>query len=129
MNIPDDLMYTKEHEWVKIEGDVATIGVTEYAAGQLGDIVYAELPPEGEEVTKDETFGVLESVKAVSDCYSPVTGKVLEANSVLADNPETVNEDPFGDGWMVRIEMSDKSETEDLMDHKAYEAFVAEESK
>ncbi len=129
MNIPDDLMYTKEHEWVKVEGSTATIGVTEYAAEQLGDIVYAELPAENEAVTKDETFGALESVKAVSDCYSPVTGKVVEINDVLAENPETVNEDPYGDGWMVRIEMSDPSEAEGLMDHKAYAAFVAEESK
>ena len=129
MNIPDDLMYTKEHEWVKVEGSTATIGVTEYAAEQLGDIVYAELPAESEAVTKDETFGALESVKAVSDCYSPVTGKVVEINDVLAENPETVNEDPYGDGWMVRIEMSDPSEAEGLMDHKAYAAFVAEESK
>ncbi|HPM41143.1 MAG TPA: glycine cleavage system protein GcvH, partial [bacterium] len=121
--------YTKEHEWVKVEGSTATIGVTEYAAEQLGDIVYAELPAENEAVTKDETFGALESVKAVSDCYSPVTGKVVEINDVLAENPETVNEDPYGDGWMVRIEMSDPSEAEGLMDHKAYAAFVAEESK
>lgn len=129
MNIPDDLKYTKEHEWVKIEGNVATVGVTEYAAEHLGDIVYAELPAEGEAVTKDETFGVLESVKAVSDCFSPVSGKVVEINDVLAENPETVNEDPFGDGWMVRIEMSNASDAADLMDDKAYAAFVAEESK
>lgn len=129
MNIPDDLKYTKEHEWVRIEGNIATIGVTDYAQEQLGDIVYVELPQEGEEVTKDETFGVLESVKAVSDCYSPVSGTVVEANTVLAENPETVNEDPYGEGWMIKIEMSDPSEAEGLMDHEAYKAFLAEESK
>ena len=128
MNIPDDLKYTKEHEWVRIDGNVATIGVTEYASEQLGDIVYTELPSEGEQVTKDETFGVLESVKAVSDCYSPVTGKVAEINDVLADSPETVNEDPYGEGWMIRVELSDIAEMEDLMDEKSYAKFVAEES-
>ncbi len=129
MNIPDDLLYTKDHEWVRIEGKVATIGVTDYASEQLGDIVYSELPAEGEAVKKDETFGVLESVKAVSDCYAPVTGKVVESNDVLKENPETVNEDPYGDGWMIRIEMSDAAEAKGLMDHKAYQAFVAEETK
>ena len=129
MNIPDDLLYTKDHEWVRVEGKVATVGVTAYASEQLGDIVYSELPAEGEAVKKDETFGVLESVKAVSDCYAPVTGKVVESNDVLKDNPETVNEDPYGDGWMIRIEMNDAAETKGLMDHKAYEAFLAEETK
>ena len=129
MNIPDDLLYTKDHEWVRVEGKVATVGVTAYASEQLGDIVYSELPAEGEAVTKDETFGVLESVKAVSDCYAPVTGKVVESNDVLKDNPETVNEDPYGDGWMIKVEMNDAAETKGLMDHKAYEAFLAEETK
>ncbi|MFH0799251.1 MAG: glycine cleavage system protein GcvH [Pseudomonadota bacterium] len=128
MNAPDDLKYTPEHEWVKIEGKIATIGVTEYAQEQLGDIVYAELPAEGEAVTTHEAFGVLESVKAVSDCYAPVSGKVVEINDVLTENPATVNEDPYGEGWMVRVEMSDLSEIDKLMDHKAYLAFVEEES-
>lgn len=127
MNIPDNLKYTKEHEWVKIEGKTATIGVTGYAAEQLGDIVYTELPGEGEEVTKDDTFGVLESVKAVSDCYAPLSGKVLEINDTLAENPETVNEDPYGEGWMIKIEMSDPAQAKELMDHKAYQAFLTEE--
>jgi len=128
MNAPDDLKYTKEHEWVKIKGNVATVGVTEYAQEQLGDIVYVELPAEGETVTKDETFGVLESVKAVSDCYAPLTGKVLEINDVLIENPETVNEDAYGEGWMIKIELANPSEIEGLMDPSAYEAFVAEET-
>lgn len=127
MNIPDNLKYTKEHEWVRIDGMTATVGVTGYAAEQLGDIVYAELPSEGEEVAKDETFGVLESVKAVSDCYAPVSGKVVEINDTLTENPETVNEDPYGEGWMIKIEMSDSAEAKGLMDHTAYQAFLAEE--
>lgn len=128
MNIPDDLKYTKEHEWVRVDGKIATIGVSDYAQEQLGDIVYAELPGEGETVTKDDTFGVLESVKAVSDCYSPVSGKVVEINSVLTENPETVNEDPYGEGWMIKVELSSPSEISELMDHKAYAAYVAEEA-
>lgn len=127
MNIPDNLMYTKEHEWVKMDGKVATIGVTDYAQEQLGDIVYSELPANGEAVSKGETFGVLESVKAVSDCYSPLSGKVVEINDTLTENPETVNEDPYGEGWMIKVELSDSSELEGLLDPKAYAAFVAEE--
>lgn len=129
MNTPDDLKYTPEHEWVKIDGKIATIGVTDYAQEQLGDIVYTELPNEGETITKDETFGVLESVKAVSDCFAPVSGKVLEVNDMLTESPETVNEDPYGEGWMVRVELSDPGEVKDLMDHTSYSAFVAEEAE
>lgn len=128
MNIPDDLKYTKEHEWVKVEGNVATIGVTDYAQGELGDIVYVEMPAVGEEIAKDGAFGVLESVKAVSDCYTPISGKVTEINNVLTENPETVNEDCYGDGWIIKVELSNPSEANDLMDHNAYHAFIAEES-
>ncbi len=128
MDTPDDLKYTTEHEWVRLEGKVATVGVTDYAQSQLGDIVYAELPTEGEVVTRSETFGALESVKAVSDCYAPLSGKVLEINDTLTDNPETVNEDPYGEGWLVKIELSDPSELETLLDQKAYQAYVEEES-
>lgn len=127
MNIPDDLKYTKEHEWVKVDGKFAIVGVTDYAAEQLGDIVYAELPKVGEEITKDDAFGVLESVKAVSDCYAPLSGKVVEINDALADNPESVNEAPYGDGWMIRIEINNPSEIDNLMDHNEYKAFIAEE--
>ncbi|MFA5812482.1 MAG: glycine cleavage system protein GcvH [bacterium] len=128
MNAPDDLKYTKEHEWVKVEGKTATIGITYHAQSQLGDIVYVELPGEGETITKDETFGVVESVKAVSDCYAPISGKVIEVNDPLAESPETLNEDCYGEGWMVRVEMSDVSELSELMDQKKYLAFVAEET-
>lgn len=128
MNAPDDLKYTKDHEWIRIEGKTATIGVTEYAQEQLGDIVFVELPAEGDSVTKDETFGVLESVKAVSDCYAPLSGKVLEVNGTLTDSPETVNQDAFGEGWMIKIEIANPAELEGLMDPGAYATFVAEES-
>lgn len=128
MNIPDDLRYTKEHEWVKIEGKTATIGVTDYAQSELGDIVYVELPQIGEELKKDETFGVLESVKAVSDCFSPLSGKVIEINEVLTENPETANEDPYGEGWMIKIELTNLEESDTLMDDKTYKSFVEEES-
>ncbi len=128
MNIPDNLKYTKDHEWVQIDGATATIGVTDYAQEHLGDIVYVELPDVGADFTKGDTFGVLESVKAVSDCYVPLSGKVLEANDTLTENPETVNEDCYGEGWMVRLQLTDKKELGDLMDQAAYEAFVKEES-
>lgn len=128
MNAPDDLKYTKEHEWVKIEGKVATIGVTDYAQEQLGDIVYVELPSEGEEIAKEETLGSLESVKAVSDCYAPISGKVREVNSILGENPETINEDCYGEGWIVKMEISDPIELEDLMSNDDYRAYVEEET-
>jgi len=128
MNIPDDLKYTKEHEWVRIEGKIATIGITDYAQEQLGDIVYAELPKEGEEIAKEVTFGALESVKAVSDCYVPLTGKIIEVNSGLSDNPEMVNDDCYGEGWLIRIEFTDKSDLDTFLDHEQYKAFVKEES-
>ncbi len=128
MNIPDDLKYTKEHEWVKLEGKTATIGVTDYAQEQLGDVVYVELPEEGEELAKDDTFGSIESVKAVSDCYSPVAGAVSDVNSVLTDSPEILNEDCYGEGWLVKVKIADPSDLDDLMDHEEYKAFVAEES-
>ncbi|MFH1829679.1 MAG: glycine cleavage system protein GcvH [Pseudomonadota bacterium] len=128
MNIPDDLKYAKEHEWVKVEKNIATIGITDHAQSSLGDIVYLELPNEGEAVTKNETFGVVESVKAVSDCYAPVSGTVKEVNTPATENPETLNEDCYGEGWMIRIEMSDKKDLEDLMDAKQYEEFLKEET-
>lgn len=128
MNIPDDLLYTKDHEWVRVEGKVATIGVTAYASEQLGDIVYSELPAEGEAVKKDETFGVLESVKAVSDCYAPISGRVSEVNTVLTESPETINEDCYGEGWMIKVEIANAAELGQLMDQKQYADFVAEET-
>jgi len=128
MNVPDDLRYTKEHEWLKVEGKTVTVGVTDYAQEQLGDIVFVELPTEGEEIAKGDTFGALESVKAVSDCYAPVGGKVLEINDTLNDNPEMINEDCYGEGWLLKLELSDKSDLEGLMKDDEYKKFVEEES-
>ncbi|HVN85580.1 MAG TPA: glycine cleavage system protein GcvH [Candidatus Binatia bacterium] len=129
MEFPEDLKYSKEHEWVLVEGDVATIGITDYAQEQLGDIVFVELPAVGDKAGKDEAFSVVESVKAVSDVYAPVSGKVLEVNDDLPDSPEMLNEDPYGDGWMVKIEMSDKTDLDDLMTSAEYEEFVAQEKE
>jgi len=128
MEFPDDLKYTKEHEWVKVDGTTAIVGVTEFAQSQLGDIVYLELPEEGEELEKEEPFGVIESVKAVSDIYAPLSGTVLEINDPLADNPETVNEDCYGEGWLVKVKITNPKDLNDLMDHTAYQAFVKEET-
>ena len=102
MNIPEDLKYTKEHEWIRIEGDVATIGITDFAQGELGDIVYVEIETEGESLETEEVFGTIEAVKTVSDLFMPVTGEIIEFNSKLADSPEVVNSDPYGDGWMIK---------------------------
>ena len=127
MEIPEGLKYSKEHEWVLVEGNVAIIGITEYAQQELGDIVYVELPEVGEKVVKDDPFGVVESVKAVSDVYAPVGGTVLEANDALPDSPETVNDDPYGDGWMIKIEMNDKDDLKDLMSTEEYAEYVAQQ--
>lgn len=128
MNLPDNLLYSKEHEWVRVDGDLVTIGITDYAQSNLGDIVFTELPGEGETVKRGETFGVVESVKAVSDCYSPVTGAVTETNTPLADSPETLNEDCYGEGWMIKVKLEDLTELDELMDPKQYEIFVTEET-
>jgi glycine cleavage system H protein len=127
MEFPKELRYSREHEWVAVEDSIATIGITDYAQEQLGDVVYVELPEVGTQVTKDEAFGVVESVKAVSDIYAPVSGTVTEVNLPLADSPETINEDPYGDAWMIRVEMSDPEELDDLMTAAEYREFVEEE--
>ena len=127
MNFPDDLRYTREHEWARRKGKNVAVGITEYAQDQLGDVVYLELPDLGDAVKKGESFGVVESTKAVSELFAPVSGKIVEVNDPLADAPETVNEDPYEEGWMVVIEPSDPSELESLMDAKAYQAFVEEQ--
>jgi glycine cleavage system H protein len=127
MEFPEDLKYSKEHEWVLVEDNVATVGISDYAQDQLGDIVFVELPAIGDKVSKEDAFGVVESVKAVSDIYAPLSGKVLEVNDDLPDNPEMVNEDPYGDGWMIKIEMNDPEELQDLMTAAEYEEYVAEE--
>ncbi len=129
MEFPEDLKYSKEHEWVLVEGNVATVGITDYAQDQLGDIVFVELPGIGDKVSKEDAFGVVESVKAVSDVYAPVSGKVLEVNDDLPENPEMINEDPYGDGWMIKIEMNDIEELQDLMTAAEYEEYVAEEKE
>ena len=126
MEILKELRYSEEHEWVAIDDNIATIGITDYAQEQLGDIVYIELPETGTEVTKGDKFGVVESVKAVSDIYAPVTGTVVTVNTGLPNTPETVNEEPYGDGWMIRVEMSDPEELNDLMTAAEYEKFIEE---
>jgi glycine cleavage system H protein len=117
---PDDLRYSKEHEWVRVDGSVATIGITSYAADELGDIVFVELPAAGSALEQFSTFGVVESVKAVSDLFAPISGTVAETNQALADSPELHNTDPFGDGWIARVELADPAELDALMDAAAY---------
>jgi len=124
MNFPDNLKYSKEHEWVMVEGDVALIGITEYAQSELGDVVYVELPEVGEKIAKDDPFGSVESVKAVSDLFAPVSGTVIEVNDSLPDSPDLVNEDSYGDGWMIKVQMSDKEELKDLLAPDEYGEFV-----
>jgi glycine cleavage system H protein len=129
MEFPEGLFYSKEHEWVLVEGDTATIGITEFAQEELGDVVYVELPEVGEKIVKDDPFGAVESVKAVSDVYAPVSGTVLEINDVLPDSPETINDDPYGDGWMIRVEMNDKDDLKDLMSAEEYAEYVAQQKE
>jgi glycine cleavage system H protein len=124
MNIPEDLKYTKDHEWLKIEGDVATIGITEFAQGELGDIVYVEIETEGEDLAREEVFGTVEAVKTVSDLFMPVSGNVEAMNESLEAAPEAVNNDPYGAGWMVKVKMSSPEEVADLLDAAAYAALV-----
>ena len=127
MEFPEDLKYTREHEWCRVKGSRAVVGITEFAQDQLGDIVYVELPEVGDQVKKGEAFGVVESTKAVSELFSPVTGKVVEVNDPLSDAPETINEDPYEEGWMIVIEPADAKDLDALMDAKAYRTFVEEQ--
>lgn len=120
MNFPEDLKYSKDHEWVRVEGDTAVIGITEYAQSELGDIVYVEIETEGEELDVEEVFGTVEAVKTVSDLFMPISGEVIEFNADLEDAPEKVNEAPYGEGWMIKVKMADLSQLEDLMDAAAY---------
>ncbi|WP_340112190.1 glycine cleavage system protein GcvH [Maribellus mangrovi] len=124
MNIPADLKYTQDHEWVRVEGDVAVVGVTDFAQGELGDIVFVEIETEGEELDKGETFGTVEAVKTVSDLFMPVGGEVAEFNEALADDPELVNKDPYGEGWMIKIKIADAAQLDELMDAEAYKAMI-----
>ena len=125
MNIPEDLQYTKSHEWVRIEGDAATIGITDHAQDELGDVVFVELPDEGATFDAGDSFGTVESVKAVSDLYTPVGGEVVEVNSSLEDAPEKINDDPYGEGWIVKLRTTDEA---DLLSPEEYEKVVEEES-
>jgi glycine cleavage system H protein len=124
--VPTDLRYTNDHEWVRVEGDEATIGITAYAADQLGDIVFVELPDTGRTVAQAAAFGVVESVKAVSDLFSPVSGDVVAANADLGASPELVNSDPYGKGWMIRVTLADAGQLDGLLDADAYDALIAE---
>jgi len=124
MNIPADLKYTKDHEWVRVEGDKAVVGITDFAQGELGDIVFLEIETEGDELAKEEVFGTVEAVKTVSDLFMPVSGTVESFNTELEDAPELVNKDPYGKGWMIKIAMSDSSELDDLMSADEYKDLV-----
>ncbi len=124
MNIPQELKYTKDHEWVKIEGDTATVGVTDFAQGELGDIVYVEVETLDESLEKEEVFGTVEAVKTVSDLFMPLSGEIIEFNDSLEDEPEKVNNDPYGKGWMIKIKMTDSSEIEDLLTADEYKEVI-----
>ena len=124
MDVRDNLKYTNDHEWIAVDGDVATVGITDFAQGELGDIVYIEIETEGETLDKEEVFGSVEAVKTVSDLFMPVSGEVIEFNEALESNPETVNSDAYGDGWMIKIKMSDPSELDALLDAEAYKAVI-----
>ena len=124
MNIPSDLKYTKDHEWLKVEGNVATVGITDFAQGELGDIVYIEVETEGEELDKEEVFGSIEAVKTVSDLFMPINGEVLSFNKKLEDEPELINTDPYGEGWVIKITISDVTELDELLDASAYQELV-----
>ena len=124
MNIPADLKYTKDHEWISIDGDIATVGITHFAQGELGDIVYVDVDTVDDELDKDEVFGSVEAVKTVSDLFMPLAGEVVEFNEELEDEPEEVNADPYGKGWMIKIKISDMSQIEDLLDADSYKEII-----
>jgi glycine cleavage system H protein len=124
MNVPADLKYTKDHEWIKIDGDTATIGITDFAQSELGDIVYVEIETEGEELDSEEVFGSIEAVKTVSDLFMPVSGEVIELNEEIESNPEIINEDAFGKGWLVKVKMSDSSQADGLLSADAYKELI-----
>ena len=128
-NVPEDLHYSKDHEWVRVDGNIATIGITDYAQNSLGDVVYVELSKPGDELGANESFGSVESVKAVSELFTPVSGVVSEQNESLQDEPESVNTDPYGDGWMIRVKMSHPGEVDSLLTAAEYEDFTKEETE
>lgn len=126
MTVPSELKYSKEHEWVKVDGDIVTIGITDFAQSELGDIVFVELPEEGDELTSGDSFGSVESVKTVSELYAPLSGKVVEVNEELEDSPEFVNESSYDKDWMVKVELSDKAQLDELLDADAYSEMIGE---
>ena len=125
MNVPKDLLFTDEHEWVKIDDNIATIGITDYAQRELGDIVFIEFPSLNSNYNKGESMGTIEAVKTVADIYMPISGQIIELNDVLNDNPETVNNNPFNDGWILKLQIKDMGEVSDLMDSKKYKTFIS----
>lgn len=125
MNIPQDLKYTQDHEWVRIEGDEATVGITDFAQHELGDIVYVEVETEGETLAKEAVFGTVEAVKTVSDLFVPLSGEIIAFNDALEDTPELVNDDPYGEGWIVKIKLNNPSEIEDLLSDEGYQAVIS----
>ena len=125
MNVPKDLLFTDEHEWVKIDDNIATIGITDYAQGELGDIVFIEFPSLNSNYNKGESMGTIEAVKTVADIFMPISGQIIELNDVLNDNPETVNNNPFNDGWILKLQIKDMGEVSDLMDSKKYRTFIS----
>ena len=124
MDFPSDLKFTKDHEWIRVEGNIATLGISDFAQSELGDIVFVEMPEIGASIKKDDTFGTIEAVKTVADIVSPLSGEILEINEGLEESPESVNDDPYGDGWMIKIKISDAAELNELMDTAAYKDFV-----
>lgn len=124
MNIPENLKYTREHEWVNVEGGIATVGITDFAQGELGDIVFVEIETVGETLEREETFGTVEAVKTVSDLFMPLSGEILERNEALDDSPEVINKDPYNDGWMIKVKISNPDEINDLLDAAAYKELI-----
>ena len=124
MNVPEELKYTKDHEWARVENDIVTVGITDYAQGELGDIVYIDLPEAGTRVDAEATFGTIEAVKAVSDLFAPISGEVIEVNSNLESKPEVVNDDPYGEGWMIKIKISDMAEIDNLLNDAQYKELI-----
>jgi glycine cleavage system H protein len=124
MNVPGDLLYTKDHEWIRFEGDFAYVGITDFAQGELGDVVFVEIETAGETLKKEEVFGTIEAVKTVSDLFMPVSGEILELNPMIADSPDVVNKDPYGKGWMIRLKVSDPAEKKSLLSPEKYSALI-----
>ena len=125
MKIPEDVKYTKDHEWIRVEGDFGWIGITDFAQGELGDVVFVEMPKVGTKMVKGKSFGTIEAVKAVSDLYAPAAGEVVELNKIIQDSPDVVNKDPYGEGWMVKVKIADKAELAGLLDAEAYRKLTA----